>query len=218
MRVKLVVCVVALGVVLSFSPVRLMAKNNGQLLTSIKNRAHQLIRGVNGGGGGVVDKAWWQKLMFGAGLVVTCFGASCSSTIERGTVQQGQLSQADIVGQHVHAIVDGQSYLGYVSQANPTDEITLTLYSGNELVVTVDEVSGTIYRAHEDLGKSVFLSSADEENVLMVAMHGLITSVYSDSYYQVMVGAWLDVFGDINILDDRLSVVIHVDDLEFIED
>ena len=216
MRVRLVVGVLALGMVLSLSPVHLMAKSNGQLLASIKSRAHQLIRGFKGST--VIDKALWQKLMFGAGVVVTCLGVSCSSTIERGTVQQGQLSQADIVGQHVHAIVDDQSHIGYVSQANSTDEVILTLYSGNELVIKVAEVSGTIYRVHEDLGKSVFLSSVVEDDALMVAMHGLVTSVYSDSYYQVMVGAWLDVFGDVNILNERLSVVVHVNDLEFIED
>lgn len=216
MRVRLVVGVFALGMVLSLSPVYLMAKSNGQLLASIKNRAHQLVRGFKGSA--VIDKALWQKLMFGAGIVVTCLGVSCSSTIERGTVQQGQLSQADIIGQHVHAIVDGQSHIGYVSQANSTDEIILTLYSGNELIITVAEVSGTIYRVHEDLGKSVFLSPIVEEDGLMVAMHGLVTSVYSDGYYQVMVGAWLDVFADINILDERLSVIVHVNDLEFTED
>ena len=214
MRVGIVVCVV---VFLSFFPVHLVAKSNGQFLTNIKSRVHHLVRGFKGNAV-VGKKAPWQKLIFGAGIIVSCLGASCSSTIERGIEQQGQLSQADIVGQHVHAVVDGQSHLGYVSQANSIDEVILTLYSGRELVVTVDQVSGTIYRVHNDLGKSVFLPSIDEGNKLIIAMHGLVTSVYSDGYYQVMVGAWLDVFGDINILNSRSSVVVHVDDLEFVED
>ena len=213
MRVGLVGCI--LVVVLSFSPVQLLAKGNGQFLSSVKNRVYHAVKGIRSNT--VVDKVIpWQKLIFGAGIVVTCFGASCSSTIERGTVQQGQLSQADIVGQHVHAIVDGQSYLGYVSQANSIDELVLSLYSGEELVVALADVSGTVYQMHEDLGKSVFSPPVDIENELMVATHGLVTSVYSDGYYQVMVGAWLDVFGDINILDNRFSIVVRVDDLEFL--
>lgn len=214
MRVELVGFVII--VVLSFFPAQLVAKGNGRFMAKVKNRVYHVVKGI--GGSAIVDKVVpWQKLMFGAGLVVTCLGASCSSTIERGTAQQGPLSQADIVGQHVHAIVDDQSYLGHISQANSIDEMILTLYSGEELVVGLDDVSGTIYRVHEDLGRSVFLPPMDEQDKLMVVMHGLVTSVYSDGYYQVMVGAWLDVFGDTNILENRLNVVVHVDDLKFLE-
>ena len=202
---RVIGCVLAFA--LLFSPDHLAAKGNRQFLTSIKDR---VVRGL--GHSVIADKARWQKLMLGVGVVVTCLGASCSSTIERGAVQQGQLSQADIAGQHVHAIVDGQSYLGHVSQVVSSDEITLSLYSGTELVVTLAEVSGTIYLAHEDLGKAVILPSED------LTMHGLVTSVYSDGYYQVMVGAQLDASGEVNILDDRLTVVVHVNNLEFLED
>lgn len=204
MRIGIILFVVAL----LFSPVQLVAK--GKVSRSLKNRVYYALKGFHGNA-----TIRWQKITFGAGVLVACLGVSCSNTIQRGTLPQGQLSQMDFVGQHVHAIVDGQSYLGYISQTASASEMIVTLYDGTELPVSSDEISGTIHQVHEDLGKSVLSPPTDEES--MVAMHGLVTSVYSDGYYQVMVGAWIDSSGEINILDDRLSVIVHVDDLDFLE-
>ena len=183
---------------------------NGRLTDTARQRLASLAGHVKQALGSS-NSALVQKLVTGAGIVViTCANISCSSNslaLHGVAQQQHQYVRApeELLGRHVHFVVDGVDHIGYVTEAVSTNEVNIDLYDG--VIVTVDtkQISGVRINEHPDERRQVLVRSDIEA---VTSLHGFVLAVYDNGYYEIMVGAYVDANDNLQMLDNHRTILV----------
>ena len=177
-------------------------------IAHLSHRAKRLF--VKGGG----EHALWQKLAAGAGLVlITCTNMSCGGSASlQGVAQEQQYvrSPAEILGRHVHFVIDGHDYVGYVANAIAADEISIDLYDGNAVSAKTHQVRGVRIETHPDKRRQVLIASDEAGKKFL---HAFVVAVYDSNSYELMIGAYIDHDDHMHILEFPYVIIVNFEDI-----
>ena len=177
-------------------------------MTSLSHKAKRLFVKSDG------EHAVWQKLAAGAGLaLITCTSMSCGGgTTLRGVVQEQhhERSPEEILGHHVHFVIEGKDYAGYVAEVTATDEVRIKLYDGNKMLVNTYQVRGVLIESHPDEYQWVYIASEEEGKQYLF---GMVAAVYDNNKYEVMVGGYVDHDGYMQKMESSRAVIVDYKEL-----
>ena len=213
MKTKSRVLVFAAALLLAFGS-DAFGSNNSRLLSRVKQRLATVIpnsvkqvflRGEN-------KHSLVQQLLMGAGLaVMVCTMPSCGllgPSSQGGIVLQGVAPQQqdyvrtpeEVLGRHVHFIFEGKDQVGYVADAISATVISIDLYNGSIVDIETKQIKGLRIDEHDDEGKQVIIANNREGQP--DRLHAFVLSVYDSSYYELMVGGYIND-------NDRLTIIEH---------
>ena len=188
---------------------------NARLLDKVHKRIANIAHGtkrllIKGDG----EHALLQKLVAGAGLaILVCTSVSCGgSAALRGVEHQQQYvrSAEEIMGRHVHFVSEGHDYMGYVTDAPASDEVSIDLYDGHIMTVKTSQVRGIRLDTHQDERLQVILNSTEEGQKFR---HAFVVAVYDDNFYELVVGAYMDHNGNMVMMEFPYVIITHFDDI-----
>ena len=163
-----------------------------------------------------------QQLIMGASIAaMVCTLPSCGklgltsqgTETLRGVAPQPQdyvRTAEEVIGRHVHFIVEGKHQVGYVADAISATQVKIDPYSGNLIDIETKQIQGIEISGHADQGKQIIISN-DEEGLPKI-LHAFILAVYDSNYYEVMVGGYIDEsFNRLVITEKRFVTIIPYD-------
>ena len=177
-------------------------------MTSLSHQARRLFVKAEG------THALWQKLAAGAGLaLITCTSMSCGGgTALRGVAQEQQYvrSPEEILGRHVHFVIEGRDYVGYVADATASDEVSIDLYDGNVMSAKTHQVRGVRIETHDDERRQVLIASGEEGKKFL---HAFVVAVYDSNSYELMVGAYIDHDDQLRIMEFPYVIIVNFENI-----
>ncbi len=188
---------------------------NGRLFNAVQKRMTSLSQGakrlfIKGDG----EYALAQKLVAGASLMlIACTGGiSCGGSALLGVTQEQQYvrSPEEILGRHVHFVINGRDYVGYVADAPASDEVSIDLYDGSIMSAKISQVRGVRIEMHHDEQRQVIIAGHEKGRELL---HAFVIAVYDSGAYELLVGAYVDHDGNVQVMKFPYVVITSFENI-----